>query len=163
MRFVKTAAGLAMLGSVFAGSFAVAQCQGRQNSGSTGQATAYTQNPLNTAYNQFPLNSGYNQNPLNPFGYNQQALAPMLALEQYSRNQRMMAAMQVQAQSLALQSQISQAQSMAKQMNKAGAEKRKAAQQERSENLALRQERESAKRSKNSETQRSTTRLASVE
>lgn len=160
MRFVKLVASLVFAGVGFIGAFAAAQgqCQG-----GGGQNAASGTTTASTAYLQSPLNNAYNQNPLGSLGYNQQALAPMLALEQTSRNQRMITGMQVQSQSLALQSQIKQAQTLARQMSKAGAEKRNALQQERYENLALRQERESAKRSRNYESQRSPTRLASVQ
>ena len=157
MRFANTTAILAFTLVIAAGSVASAQCQGR------GQSSGNTSTAASVPYSQSTLSGGYNQNTLNPFGYNQQALAPMLALDQYSRNQRMVAAMQVQSQSLALRAQVTQAQAMAKQMKKESAEMRKAAQRERAENVALREERESAKRSKNYESQRSATRLASLE
>ncbi len=157
MRLFRSAICLAFMATAMVGSNASAQCQNGRGGGNTGAQTA------STPYTQSALANGYNQNTLNPTSYNQQALAPLLAMEQYSRNQRALAAMQVQAQSLALQSQIAQAQNMSKQMAKASAEKRKAAQKERAENLALREEREAAKRAKNYESQRSTTRLASLQ
>ncbi len=159
MKFVKLAASLVFVGVGTMGSWSAAQGQCRGGGQSAASGTPAT----TTAYTQTPLNNAYSQNPLGSIGYNQQAFAPMLALEQASRNQRMLTAMQVQSQSLALQNQVKQAQSLAKQMNKAGVEKRKALQQERYENLALRQERESAKRSKNYDSERSPTRLASVQ
>ena len=62
-----------------------------------------------------------------------------------------------------MRNQVAQAQAAAKQLKKDSLAMRKAAQQERAENLALREERESAKRTKNYESQRSANRVASVQ
>ncbi len=155
MRFAKTFASLIFVGTIAAGTSVSAQCQ-RGGQGSPGNnalagATPYSLNQLNT---------GYNQNSLNPTGYTQSTLASMVANDQYIRNMRYLNA---QAQSQAVRSQVAQAQSMRKEMMKASAEMRKAAQKEKAENLALREERESAKEAKNYESKRSTTRLASIQ
>lgn len=157
MRIAKQIASLAFAGIVVSGSCVSAQCQ------RGGQSTGSMNMQASSPYNQMPLTGGYNLNTLNPTGYGQSPLGTMMAMEQYNRNLLAMKAMQVQAQSQSVRDQVAQVQAMRKAMNKASAEKRKAAQQERAENLALREERESAKRSQNYETERSSTKLASVQ
>ena len=164
MRFAKTAAALVFTVAIATSSSLWAQCQGgRQNSGGSLTSTPYNQTALMGGYNQNTLNPlGYSQNTLNS-NYNQNPLANLVAMEQYNRNMQMQRAMQVQAQSAQLRAQITQAQTMRKEMMKASAEKRKAAEKERAENLALREEREAARRAKYNVSESSVTRLTSVQ
>jgi hypothetical protein len=159
MRIANCVASLTLAMTAIAGWNAQAQCQ-RGGGGSPGNLNTMASN---VPYSQSGLNANYSLNSLSPTGYSQNPLATAQSMDQYNRNMRLMTAMQVQAQSQAVRSQVAQAQSMSKQIAKASAEKRKAAQQERAENLALREEREAARRAKKYDAERGTTRLTSLQ
>lgn len=136
---------------------AVAQCQrsssgsGQDSAGSLTGATPYALNSM----------SGYNQNTLGANPYVSHVMAQRVAAEQFQQY----AAMRAKSAGILVRTQMADARAQRKMIDQASAELRKQREKERTEALALREERSTARRTKEYDkerTQQASARLASV-